>query len=157
MRLPPAKAWRPSRARSRPPLRCVNRDKPMEASAGTEVTIWTQESGMFRAGGRRLESGPMTCIKLRRIMMPAIAAAIVTASACAASAQEADRTQPGFLDSLFGGSERLGGSERSAAPAQPGRVAQAGSDLIVRLDRLETQIRQLTGVIEQLQYRNQQL
>jgi tol-pal system protein YbgF len=99
----------------------------------------------------------MTCIKLRRIMMPAIAAAIVTASACAASAQEADRTQPGFLDSLFGGSERLGGSERSAAPAQPGRVAQAGSDLIVRLDRLETQIRQLTGVIEQLQYRNQQL
>ena len=31
------------------------------------------------------------------------------------------------------------------------------SDLVLRLDRLETQIRQLTGVIEQLQFRNQQL
>ena len=31
------------------------------------------------------------------------------------------------------------------------------SDLMLRLDRLETQIRQLTGVIEQLQFRNQQL
>ena len=28
---------------------------------------------------------------------------------------------------------------------------------MLRLDRLETQIRQLTGVIEQLQFRNQQL
>src|SRR5439155_5241025 len=102
----------------------------------------------------------MTCIKLRRIVMPAIAAAIMAASACAASAQEADRTQPGFLDSLFGGSDRLGGGERTAPPAGPpaqnGRVAQA-SDLIVRLDRLEAQIRHLTGAIEQLQFRNQQL
>src|SRR5437016_4487707 len=101
----------------------------------------------------------MTCIKLRRMMTAATTVAII-ATACAASAQEADRTQPGFLDSLFGGSERFGGGERAAPPAPPaqqGRVAQAGSDLIVRLDRLEAQIRQLTGVIEQLQYRNQQL
>src|SRR5437867_2917102 len=100
----------------------------------------------------------MTCIKLRRIMTAATAAAII-ATACAASAQEADRTQPGFLDSLFGGSERFGAGERAAPPppsAPQARVAQAGSDLIVRLDRLETQIRQLTGVIEQLQFRNQQ-
>jgi tol-pal system protein YbgF len=31
------------------------------------------------------------------------------------------------------------------------------SDLVIRIDRLEAQIRQLTGVIEQLQYRNQLL
>ena len=35
--------------------------------------------------------------------------------------------------------------------------AQQTTDLIVRIDRLEAQIRQLTGVIEQLQFRNQQL
>jgi tol-pal system protein YbgF len=114
---------------------------------------------MLGPGGIRLESGPMTRIKLRRTMTAA-AAAVIVATACAASAQEADRTQPGFLDSLFGGSERFGGGERAAPaapPAQQGRVAQAGADLIVRLDRLEAQIRQLTGTIEQLQFRNQQL
>jgi tol-pal system protein YbgF len=36
--------------------------------------------------------------------------------------------------------------------------AQAGpADLMVRIDRLENQIRQLTGEMEQMQYRNQQL
>jgi len=92
--------------------------------------------------------------------MPAIAAAIMTVAGCAASAQEADRTQPGFLDNLFGGSDRFGGGERAAPPAPPaqqGRVAQAQSELFVRLDRMENQIRQLTGALEQLQFRNQQL
>jgi tol-pal system protein YbgF len=43
--------------------------------------------------------------------------------------------------------------------ATPTRAfAQAGpADLVVRIDRLENQIRQLTGQIEQMQYRNQQL
>jgi tol-pal system protein YbgF len=73
-----------------------------------------------------------------------------------ASAQ--DRTQdrsPGFLDNLF---------TRGEQPAQPGRrgaVAQADpndpAELTVRLDRLENALRQMTGTIEQLQYRNQQL
>ena len=37
-------------------------------------------------------------------------------------------------------------------------MAQASpSDLVLRLDRLENQIRQLTGLVEQLQFRNQQL
>jgi tol-pal system protein YbgF len=77
-------------------------------------------------------------------------------------AQEGERPA-GLFDLIFGGSERLGG-ERSAQPQQAlerqglERTAQAGApDLVVRLDRLETQIRQLTGVIEQLQFRNQQL
>ena len=47
---------------------------------------------------------------------------------------------------------------RAAAAAAAGRTAQSsGSDLVVRLDRLENTIRQLTGTLEQLQYRNQQL
>jgi len=38
------------------------------------------------------------------------------------------------------------------------RVAQLSeTDLLMRLDRLEEQVRQLTGIVEQLQYRNQQL
>src|SRR5260370_8941536 len=83
-----------------------------------------------------------------------------------ASAQESERPA-GLFDLIFGGSERLGG-ERSASPQVLGhqvveqqaveRTAQAGApDLVLRLERLEAQIRQLTGGIEQLQYRNAQL
>jgi tol-pal system protein YbgF len=35
--------------------------------------------------------------------------------------------------------------------------AQSSSDVLVRIDQLENQLRQLTGMIEQMQYRNQQL
>jgi tol-pal system protein YbgF len=72
-------------------------------------------------------------------------------------AQEGERPF-GLFDRIFSGSERFnaGGNERGAPGAD--RTAQmSDSDFVVRLDRLENQIRQLTGVIEQLQYRNQQL
>jgi tol-pal system protein YbgF len=71
-----------------------------------------------------------------------------------------------FFGGLFGSSERnprprrQPAQETSPGPGHEGgsTVAQAGpSDLSVRLDRLENQIRQLTGSIEQLQFRNQQL
>lgn len=90
-----------------------------------------------------------------------VIAALLYASV--ASAQESER---GFLEQLFGGSDRASPSAApDRAPAagtdrgQPGgRIAQSSSgDLAMRLDRLEAQIRQLTGAIEQLQYRNQQL
>jgi tol-pal system protein YbgF len=81
----------------------------------------------------------------------------VIAATCTAfpmRAQEGDNSF-NLFDRIFGGSERIAG-ERNAqvapAPGQPG-----SPDLVLRLERLETQIRQLTGVIEQLQYRNQQL
>jgi TolA-binding protein len=72
---------------------------------------------------------------------------------CQAWAQETER--PFGLFGIFNGSERMDGS----APAAGGeRTAQSSApDLVVRLERLETQIRQLTGAIEQLQFRNQQL
>ena len=102
---------------------------------------------------------------------PAIAALVVMAP-CAASAQ-------GFLNDLFGNSDRFSSSpapgqerpQRQPAqyPQEPqqypqeqagpqGRVAQGpGEEFSQRIVRLEAQIRQLTGAIEQLQHRNQQL
>jgi tol-pal system protein YbgF len=47
-----------------------------------------------------------------------------------------------------------------AAPllvAMPASAQTSAADLIVRLERLENQLRQLTGAVEELQYRNQQL
>lgn len=59
----------------------------------------------------------------------------------------AQDSQSGLFDRMF---------TRDEAPQQ--RHAQAsGPDLMMRMDRLENQNRQLTGMIEQLQFRNQQL
>jgi tol-pal system protein YbgF len=76
-------------------------------------------------------------------------------------AQEPERPG-GLFDMIFGGSERLAGDRgpqlyTSERTAQVGSVQAGAPDVMLRLDRLENQIRQLTGVIEQLQYRNQQL
>ena len=72
-----------------------------------------------------------------------------------ARAQETERS-PGLFDRIFSGSERFGGgSERT--PSADRTAQMSDSDLMLRLDRLETQIKQLTGVMEQLQFRNQQL
>src|SRR5262249_29837395 len=56
-----------------------------------------------------------------------------------------------FLDDLFSR-----GEPQSRQQAPSGRGADPG-DLSVRLDRMESALRQLTGTIQQLQYRNQQL
>src|SRR6187402_597857 len=54
-------------------------------------------------------------------------------------------------------SRRATGATASGS-ASTGRVSQADpGDLSVRLDRMENALRQLTGTIESLQYRNQQL
>jgi tol-pal system protein YbgF len=45
----------------------------------------------------------------------------------------------------------------SLALLSPAGAQLSEADLVVRIERLENQIRQLTGTIEQLQYRNQQL
>jgi tol-pal system protein YbgF len=71
-------------------------------------------------------------------------AAICAALSVPASAQE----QGGFLDNIFG---------RPNAPRQEQLAQLSGADMVVRFERLENQIRQLTGVVEQLQFRNQQL
>ena len=75
-----------------------------------------------------------------------------------------ERSSGNFLDNLFSRGEPPAQS-RAAPQPQPqqqpqpqGRVAQSDpGDMAVRLDRMEGALRQLTGTIEQLQYRNQQL
>lgn len=64
-----------------------------------------------------------------------------------------------FLDNLFNRGESSGQQRQAPAQQAPGgRIAQDDpGDLSVRLDRMENALRQLTGTIENLQYRNQQL
>src|SRR5664280_2149565 len=111
------------------------------------------------------------CIMTRsrhRIRIAALAALPLLLLAGAAAAQE-QRSSGGFLDNLFSRGEppspqrqgdqlqgdQLQGDQR---PAEQPRVAQADpGDLSVRLYRMESALRQLTGTLEQLQYRNQQL
>src|SRR5262249_24772102 len=79
----------------------------------------------------------------------AVAAISVLLLTGPAAAQQ--RGSGNFLDDLFSR-----GEPQSRQQAPSGRGADPG-DLSVRLDRMESALRQLTGTIEQLQYRNQQL
>jgi tol-pal system protein YbgF len=85
-----------------------------------------------------------------------IAGVVAAATGRPAWAQDNERPA-GLFDIIFGGSERLGGDRSAAQPAAEHTAQAAAPDLLLRLERLESQIRQLTGVIEQLQFRNQQL
>ena len=86
--------------------------------------------------------------------LAALSAILLTSSALAQ-----ERNSSGnFLDNLFKRGESPSQSRQEAQPPSPGRVAQSDpGELTVRLDRMENALRQLTGTIEQLQYRNQQL
>jgi tol-pal system protein YbgF len=61
----------------------------------------------------------------------------------------------GLFGGLFNRSDRQDRGGYRPPEATGGAASEA--DLIVRLDRLENALRQLTGTVEQLQYRNQQL
>jgi tol-pal system protein YbgF len=87
-----------------------------------------------------------------RFIAYVMTAALAVALSAPASAQERGGN---FLDNLFNR------GEQQNTPQQQDRAPQAAandaSELTVRIDRLENALRQLTGTIEQLQYRNQQL
>ncbi len=89
-----------------------------------------------------------------------VSALLLSAGVPAGVAVAQERGSSGnFLDNLFSRGEQQG-QQRQAPPQQAptGNVAQADpGDLTVRLDRMENALRQLTGTIENLQYRNQQL
>jgi tol-pal system protein YbgF len=99
---------------------------------------------------------PMARFALRVTTASALGLVMMVAACPALSTAWAQETERpfGLLDRIFSGSERFsGGGERGAD-----RTAQmSGPDQVVRLERLESQIRQLNGAIEQLQFRNQQL
>ncbi|MGA6998112.1 MAG: tol-pal system protein YbgF, partial [Pseudolabrys sp.] len=86
----------------------------------------------------------------RTAALAAISVLLLTASALA----QDQRGSGNFLDNLFNRGEQT----QSRQQSQSGRMEQADpSDVTVRLDRMESALRQLTGTLEQLQYRNQQL
>jgi tol-pal system protein YbgF len=97
--------------------------------------------------------------RFRTIGLSAFAAVLLVGSA---SAQDRGG---GFLEKLFGPSDRFAepqgsapgpGDDRSSQGA-PGAQNRVPGDAASRFERLEATIRQLTGEIEQLQHRNQQL
>jgi tol-pal system protein YbgF len=117
---------------------------------------------VFRGSGHTSDDAKIHMARFTPRVTTASALAIAAiAAACVALGPA--RAQDNLLDRIFGGSERLSGRGDSgsapppAAPDRTGTIPPSAPDLIVRVDRLEAQIRQLTGVIEQLQYRNQQL
>lgn len=99
------------------------------------------------------------------VLLAAALSAGAGASAFAQGAGEPSRLEllerdaSGLLERVFGRNARASrAGQPEAGGAEPTQVAQAQpAELIVRLERLENQVRQLTGIIEQLQFRNQQL
>jgi len=81
-------------------------------------------------------------------------AGLVAAASVPFDAAQAQQNNNNFFGNLFKppGQVKQGGS----APAGDETAIDPG-EATVRIDRLENQIRQMTGNIEQLQYRNQQL
>jgi tol-pal system protein YbgF len=113
----------------------------------------------------RTFSGALTALAISAALTGAPASAQYDRSAAPSQDGESARWQSfkddtgNFFGGLFGGSERVTGRRSSErAEEYPVEVAQtSATDLTVRLDRIENQIRQLTGAMEQLQFRNQQL
>jgi tol-pal system protein YbgF len=91
-----------------------------------------------------------------RLAALAVLPVLLLAGGAAAQDRSQDRSQPGFLDNLFSRGEG-GQQRRDDAPASRDVAQSDPAELTVRLDRLESAIRQLTGTVEQLQYQNQQL
>jgi tol-pal system protein YbgF len=82
----------------------------------------------------------------KALLVSATVAALLSVGTTAL-AQSNNEGPGGFLGNLFGGNDRANGERQQANPGE----------LVLRIERLEAQIRQLTGTIEQLQFRNQQL
>ncbi len=105
----------------------------------------------------------MTRLRIRArlggaLPVAALAAALMTAPDLALAQQGSGS----FLDNLFNRGQQQQPAQQPAAPAQPRQpeVAQADAnpnDVSVRIDRIEHALRQLTGVVEQLQHQNQML
>jgi len=104
-------------------------------------------SGSNSAGHRHIQ-GHMTR-SFHRLRFAALVALTLPLTAGAALAQ--DRSG-GFLDNIFNR-----GDDQSQQQAPSGGGGGGGNDIGVRLDRIESTMRQLTGTVEQLQYQNQQL
>src|ERR1051326_5748567 len=99
----------------------------------------------------------MSSVMTRGLYAAALAAALCASTP--AAAQDGGGSPLSVLDRMFG--------QRPQAPVPQGQGQQGRGqqttgqeeslpDQVLRIERLEAQIRQMTGTIEQLQYRNQQ-
>ena len=92
---------------------------------------------------------------MTRVISRGLTAAGFAAGLCIATAAFAQEggSPLSVLDRMFGN------KSQAAAPQTSGQDASQApnTELVLRIDRLEAQIRQLTGTIEQLQFRNRQL
>src|SRR5262249_7555691 len=134
---------------------CGGADRPASHNLDAGIRMFIADHVQIPQSSQAI---PMARPPIRAAATAVLAAVLaMVALVSPARAQEGERPF-GFIDRLFSGSGRLSG-DRNAPPAVVGeRSAQmSGSDLLLRLDRLEAQLRQLTGNVEQLQYRNQQL
>src|ERR1051325_857138 len=121
------------------------------AAGGYAVTLWSRSRRYVKdlPATRRFA---MTSVNFRGLHAAALAAALCFSTA--AAAQDGGSSPPWGFDRLF---------NRPQAPVPQGRGQQApgqeesAPDQVLRIERLENQLRQATGQIEQLQYRNQQL
>jgi len=88
----------------------------------------------------------MTCLMTRGLTAAALVAALCVANAAFA---EESKSPLSAIGRMFGQKgQQTTGQDESEGPT---------TDQVLRIERLETQIRQMTGQMEQLQYRNQQL
>jgi tol-pal system protein YbgF len=118
-------------------------------SRATVPAIWPTNEPM--KSNPNSPHAPFTTGTLFRFALAAVVVAVIVMTAFySAHAQERGGN---FLDNLFNRGE--GPRQQQGAP-QPGGEGDP-NDLNVRIDRIENALRQLTGTIEQLQYRNQQL
>ena len=117
------------------------------------VTISTQPALCYSYRGDRPLPVVQTMTRSRHLSrIAALAALPVLLLASAALAQD---QRGGFLDNLFNRGDQSGEQRQSGQVPQ---MAQAdNADVSMRLDRVENALRQLTGTIEDLQHRNQQL
>ncbi|HXF89699.1 MAG TPA: tol-pal system protein YbgF [Xanthobacteraceae bacterium] len=86
------------------------------------------------------------------------ALALFAAVAAASVPAHAEDDSPfSLFGRMFKGSGPSASPPNEAVQESPRLIQNTPGDLVVRIERLEARIRELTGVIEQLQYRNQQL
>src|SRR5262245_57701759 len=113
------------------------------------VTLWSLSSRYGKALPGKQRTA-MTSVMTRGLSAAALAAALCLSTA--AFAQDGGGSPLSVLDRMFGG------NRQQQAPAQQQTTGQEPPpDQVVRIERLENMLRQATGQIEQLQYRNQQL
>src|SRR5262245_33402630 len=102
---------------------------------------------------------PCTLLSFTSAAAILVSALLLSAGMPAGTAVAQERGSSGnFLDNLFNRGDSSNQQRQAPPQGQGGRGAQDDpGDLSVRLDRMENALRQLTGTIENLQYRNQQL